>query len=233
MSKYRQAFPMDKALIVVIHVKDIKQAVENANIAFGEGADGVFLISHNRDLWLLYMSYLNVSNEHRGKWVGLNLLSGAPLPQIIDFAEGRLIKGLWFDSIGYEEENELPVKMVEEMRNYQISTGASNILIFGGVAFKYQSHVKDPAKAAALVAPHVDVVTTSGDGTGIAAPVDKIKAMKEAIGEHPLAIASGISPENIDLFKPYADCFIVASAISSSFNQLDPKRVKMMVDSLK
>lgn len=68
----------------------------------------------------------------------------------------------------------------------------------------------------------MDAVTTSGPGTGYAADIEKIRRMKQALGNTPLAIASGITPENIVNYLPHADCFLVATEISRNFTELDP-----------
>src|SRR3989344_2491051 len=62
---------------------------------------------------------------------------------------------------------------------------------------------------------YVDTVTTSGDKTGSPPDVAKVQAMREAIRPHDsLALASGVSVENVALFKPYVDTFLVASSIT-------------------
>ena len=54
--------------------------------------------------------------------------------------------------------------------------------------------------------------------------------MKEAIGDHPLAIASGISLENVEQFLPYSDAFLVAtSLLKPGTEDFDPQRVKDLV----
>ena len=45
--------------------------------------------------------------------------------------------------------------------------------------------------------------------------------MKEAIGDFPLAIASGITPANIADYLPVSDCYLVATGISKTFEELD------------
>ncbi len=75
----------------------------------------------------------------------------------------------------------------------------------------------------------MDVVTTSGPGTGHAVHVDKIRAMKEALGQFPLAIASGITAENVQDYLPWSDCYLVATGISKSFVELDPILVKALI----
>jgi len=44
-----------------------------------------------------------------------------------------------------------------------------DVLYFGGVAFKYQTPSEDVKKSSEAATPYVDVITTSGAGTGIAA----------------------------------------------------------------
>jgi predicted TIM-barrel enzyme len=76
----------------------------------------------------------------------------------------------------------------------------------------------------------MDVVTTSGPGTGIAAARAKIVAMKEAVGGFPLAIASGITPDNVADYLDVADCFLVATGISRSFTELDPEKTRTLIE---
>ena len=117
-------------------------------------------------------------------------------------------------------------------------TGSSSVwrtwegLYFGGVAFKYQREVP-PEKlgdAAKLASKYMDVVTTSGPGTGRAAAVEKIATMKKALGDFPLAIASGITPDNAADFLPHADCFLVATGISSQFDELDRDMLRALME---
>src|SRR5262245_19066696 len=77
---------------------------------------------------------------------------------------------------------------------------------------------------------YMDVVTTSGPGTGHAADTNKIWRMKLALGDTPLAIASGITPENVGNYLPHADSFLVATGISHSFTELDPSRVRALIE---
>jgi predicted TIM-barrel enzyme len=106
---------------------------------------------------------------------------------------------------------------------------APNCLYFGGVAFKYQREVSDLELACQVAARYMDVVTTSGPGTERAAAVDKILRMKQALGDTPLAIASGITPENVVHYLAYADSFLVATGISRSFAELAPDRLASLI----
>ena len=82
-------------------------------------------------------------------------------------------------------------------------------------------------KAALLAAKFMDVVTTSGSATGVAAHVKKISDMRAGCGDVTLAVASGITPENASQYVTLVDAFLVATGISprGDFYNLDPGRL--------
>ena len=74
------------------------------------------------------------------------------------------------------------------------------------------------------------MITTSGQGTCIAASIEKIKRIRTGAGEYPIAIASGITPENVVDYLPYADAFLVATGISKDSYHLDREKVRKLID---
>jgi uncharacterized protein len=80
----------------------------------------------------------------------------------------------------------------------------------------------------------MEVVTTSGPGTGRAPELEKIKIMGEAAKQcgRGLAIASGVTPENVAQFMPYATHILVATGVSQSFQELDFGRMKLLVEAI-
>ena len=66
-------------------------------------------------------------------------------------------------------------------------------MLFTGLAFKYQPQPKDIELACQESILTSDVSTTSGPGTGKAADINKILELRSHLGEHPMAIASGVS----------------------------------------
>lgn len=234
MSKFTKVFPKGKAFLPVIHVATVAQAKRNAAIAFQEGADGIFLISHDADVnaSVLRAIYHEVRNVFTKEWIGINFLDMEP-EETIPFAFPS-VSGLWHDNIG----------ITDDPRSTQRASAIATLfdawqqeymceaLHFGSVAFKYQDAVKDPAAAAEIAMPYTDVITTSGSATSEAPNLEKIVAMREATGGFPLAIASGVTAQNVGTFLPYADCFLVASSIGSSFTEFDPYKVRAFVKAL-
>ena len=221
MANYRSVFPKQNTFLAVIHAENEVQAMQNIAIAHDNGADGVFLINHTISPDVLVGIYASARMAFPTFWIGMNMLGIHPLLALSRIPDNK--GGLWVDDAGIKESGE----NTDARRFLDACSVKSHWkgLYFGGVAFKYQRAVKDFGHVARLAVPFVDVVTTSGDGTGIAPDIEKIRVMKEAIGTHPLAIASGITPENASQYLEWADCILVATGISDSHTKLNPSRV--------
>jgi len=227
MSTFRKVFKGKHTFLAVVHVEGGAQALRNARIAEQEGADGIFLINHSISYVSLVECYREIREQLPGFWIGLNCLDlGMSAVSYIP----KDTAGVWIDNAGVSEGRN-PVVGAQEFARLRRDSEWFGVY-FGGVAFKYQGHIKNVARVAKLAVPFVDVITTSGPGTGMAADLTKICKMKMAIGNHPLAIASGITPENVEKYMPYVDCFLVATGISDSHTELNPFKVRKLAKAL-
>ena len=143
---------------------------------------------------------------------------------------GTRIDAYWADDARINERS-IFQEEAEAIRNsYAASNWAG--LYFGGTAFKKQRPVseKDFATAAEIAGNYTDVVTTSGIATGTAADLQKITTFRAALADTPLALASGITPENARKYR-MVDCFMVATGINieHDFYQIDSKKLKQLV----
>jgi uncharacterized protein len=226
---------MKKRLLPVIHIKTPEHTLEQVDVAVANGADGVWLINHApHGEGSATMQHLErARHRHPDLWIGVNLL-GTPAHvamRIVTMTSirGARIDGLWADDSGIRDDGASP-----KARNVWTAKREAGWEgeYFGSVAFKAGPIIQDPAKAAAAAVPFMDVVTTSGTATGVAADLDKVRAMKEAVGDHRLAVASGITPENARDYMPYVDDFLVATGISQNFHTLDPAKVRVLAATL-
>jgi hypothetical protein len=208
----------------VVHVSSDDLAVAQAKLVLDCGAGGFFLIDHSRGHEALLRTYAAVRAALPDAWIGLNFLDLDPMEAITALPEDA--QALWVDDGGIDEWTQEQPRAAAVLK--AIRDARPHALLYGGVAFKYQDAVKSPAAVAALAAPYMDVVTTSGSGTGKAPSPDKIIAMKAAIGDKALAVASGISAENVHLFRDHVDCFMVASSIAAEFDTFNPVKVVSM-----
>ena len=226
--RFRRRFPAGHVVLPVIHVAARDQALRNAETARRCGAQGVFLINHAVGAAELLDVHAAVVAAQPDWWVGVNCLDLSPR-ETVERVSAR-VDGIWVDNALIDERSadQPAAASVTEA----IAESGWPGLYFGGVAFKYQRPVEDLAVAVRSSIGYVDVVTTSGPGTGQAATVEKIRTMKEALGEAPLAIASGITPENVCDYLPCSDCYLVATGVSESFEELDEMRLRALVDAV-
>jgi hypothetical protein len=222
-------FPKGHIVLPVIHAASEEQAQRNAEIAHRAGAPGVFLINHVVGSVELLNIHDTVSRHFPDWWIGVNCLDLFPA-DVVKRVSNR-VAGIWADNAMIMETAQEQPEATEILTTIR-KTGWPG-LYFGGVAFKYQRHVDDVRAAARVAQGYMDVVTTSGPGTGHAAHVEKIRAMKAALSDFPLAIASGITPENVNDYLPVSDCYLVASGISDSFEELSYERVRDLLDTVR
>lgn len=216
-------------VLPVIHVLDSARTRQNVEILLEAGAQGCFLINHDfepekflpiiRDtraafpsLWMA-VNFLAVTGEHAFPMLG----------QLQD--EGCQVDAYWADDACIDENG-----TNTEAKTIAAARAASGWdgLYFGGTAFKKQREVAPDryGDAAREACPFMDVITTSGVATGQEADLNKIETFRAAIGDRPMALASGISPENA---RSYADvdCFMVATGINvpGNFYDIDAGRL--------
>lgn len=227
MSKYLERFP-NRAFFPVIHVVDYEQAYRNTSIAFDNGGDGVFLINHMPGgAKRLLEIYTKIRQQFAQEWIGLNFL-GIKLEDVFELVP-KDANGLWTDTACIQVEQG---KKQSRAASFQIQRQYWDGIFFGGVNFKYrQSFYSDPFISAQLAIPYVDIITTSGAGTGFEPSLEKIETMRSAIGNHPLANASGIDAKNIYKYLKYLDAYLVSTGISfKNTDELDPTLTRELAD---
>lgn len=218
-----------KTVLPVIHVESLDQAVRNVTIAQKAGADGVFLINHSMTSEDLLTIAEEVSYRFPGFWLGVNCLDMGPKETFATI--NNKVNAVWADNAGIDEDK-AEQTFAEEVMAVR-KAHAPHAMYFGGVAFKYQRQVVDVESAVLAAEKYMDVITTSGVGTGHAADLTKLRRMKTAAPNAKIAVASGITPENVHEYLPYVDYFLVATGISKSFTELDQDKATALVKAVK
>jgi hypothetical protein len=168
------------------------------------------LISHSQDNDYLLKTAIKVKAEYPDLWVGVNFLGYKPWDALNMYMPK--IDGLWIDETLSTD--------IWDKRKY-------HGMVFGGLAFKYQKQPTDLQLACEAAVATTHVATTSGPGTGIEAGVQKIKFIRHHLGNHPMAIASGVTSDNVGNYAGDIDYLLVASSITQPrsemiiYNKLD------------
>jgi predicted TIM-barrel enzyme len=223
MNRILEVFRRPRVLLPVVHPVTRDHALAAVDVAVAAGADGVFLIDQGLGEREVLALIGEVHRRHPTLWVGLNLLTRAPADALaVALAANGRIDGIWSDNAGVDE-RAVAQPRADEFVEARRRLGWQG-LYFGGVAFKYQREVAptDLGTAAARAAAYLDVVCTSGPGTGHAADPAKPRAMREGAPDVAIALASGVTTANIDAYLPYVDAYLVGTGIERALGVLDP-----------
>lgn len=205
------------AVFPVIHHLDADTTLSEIMVARACGADGAFLISHHSaDRELLAVARRAI-HENDDFPIGLNLLS-VPCVQAVKMAMDVGSTLVWGDDMGVDSKG-----LTADGRELSALARANPLLtLFAGVAFKYRPHEDDPVGAAAHARAAGFVPTTSGDGTGHAPTVSKIKSMGAGGA---LAIASGMTPDNVRQYAHDLTHILVATGVARTEYHIAPAKL--------
>ena len=225
------------AVLPVIHVLEHAQTSRNIICAEQQGVAGVFLINHDFDVETFLPIVKSVRKAHPDIWLGLNFLAITgknAFPVLVKLGkDGIRIDGYWADDSRIDE-NRAPDDQPEASEILEIKNSCEwDGLYFGGTAFKKQREVneKDHLVCAQIGSLYMDVVTTSGIATGQEAGIRKIDVFRQGVGKSALALASGITPENISRYVEYLDAILVATGINfdGDFYNIDESRLRKLL----
>lgn len=233
-TEFRASFGVRGPVVLpVIHVLDTARTLANIDVLTSEGAQGCFLINHDFGVDAFVPIIREVREACPDLWMGLNFLAVTGLdafPKLAELQrEGCAVNAYWADDARIDEQAET---QTEAQAIHDARPGWTGLYV-GGTAFKKQRPVAeaDYGRAAAIARDWMDVVCTSGTATGIEADDGKIATFRAALGDAPLALASGVTPDNAHRYAQ-ADCFMVATGINypDNFYDIDPARLRRLLD---
>ncbi len=211
-------------VLPVIHHLDAQTTLAEAALAFRCGADGVFLISHHGQCMDLLELARVVKARAPEKLVGVNLLSKSCLTAYDLAAESRCDM-VWSDNVGVSS---IGVTQIGWQLADRLTGSGPKLLVFGSVAFKYQPNDPFPAVAARMAADLGMVPTTSGVATGVPPTVEKIAAMSMAT-DGLLAVASGMTCENVEDYASHLSHIMVSTGVSVDDYHFDRQKLSDFV----
>lgn len=225
------------AILPVIHVLDLEQTVRNILIGTTEGVPGVFLINHDFPYPELLPIIKQVRQCFPALWFGVNFLgvTGREAFPVLGglYAQGVKVDAYWADDARIDERAG-EQKEADDIAGIRESSGWDG-LYFGGTAFKKQREVEvvDYGLSAEIASRYMDSVTTSGVATGKPAALSKMETFRRGCGDNPLAVASGVTPDNVGDYADMVDAILVATGINhpGDFYNIDPARLQRLISS--
>ena len=216
-------------VIAVIHHRDEETSLRNADTAAWAGCAGVCFI----DMGGHPTSVDSPARRTKSRYgdallVGTNRFTVDP-PVAIRMDAELGLDFTWCDNPGTSSSGNKPYPFggtYADRINAELEKHPTH-KFFGSVAFKTQEIDPDPGLAALQAAWNDWIPTTSGIATGIAPEIEKLKTMHDRLnGACDLAVASGVTPENVGEISRYVEWIFVATGASSSFHELDSEKLR-------
>jgi predicted TIM-barrel enzyme len=109
--------------------------------------------------------------------------------------------------------------------------------VMGGVRFKYQPLLSERSLEEDLVTAmgRCDAICVTGDATGHETSIEKIRRFRECIGDFPLFVCAGVTPENVREQLELCDGAVVGSYFKDTYKDsgdVDPEHVRKLMDAV-
>ncbi|MCH8967647.1 MAG: BtpA/SgcQ family protein [Planctomycetes bacterium] len=256
-------FASDKAIVGMIHVRAlpgtphhrlsidriVETAADEARVLAEAGCDALIIENmHDRPYLnrtvgpeiVAGMTAVAVAVRSAADLpLGVQVLGGANREALAVAQAGGAgfvrVEGFVFAHVA--DEGLMPVADAGPLLRYRKQIGAEDIAILADVKKKHASHsitadvdLAETARAAEFFG--ADGVIVTGIATGRPTDRDDVQCVKEAV-DLPVAIGSGLTPENLACYWPFADLFIVGSFVKQDgvwSNPIDAGRLGAFMD---
>lgn len=203
-----------KPIIAMLHLMGntsddvLERAKRETNIYFDNGVDAVLVENYfgSTDDCKRVLEYL--CSHMPDKLFGVNILGDYK-------AAFRLAKDYKADFVQIDS-------VCGHLRPAQDETYAAELMkskkdmpfqVLGGLRFKYQPirSGRTLADDAALAKLRCEAVVTTGEGTGIDCPTEKLRKFRDVLNDFPLIVGAGVTAANVKEKLIYSDGAIIGS----------------------
>lgn len=227
-NRYNQVFGRIP-ILGMIHMagqNPVKRALEELTLFEEEGVDGAIIENYHGSVEDVIATIQETSKRKQNVVVGVNVLpnefhQSLPLAQRYgaDFVQLDQVAGTYrFGRLDLEHYKKVKSQHPE-------------IIVLGGVWPKYYHPVEGSNLEADLTTgmQRAEAIVVTGAGTGKETPFDKIKRFREIIGEHPLVVGAGLTPENAYEQLCISNGAIVGTSLKTddnTYNPMDRQRIR-------
>jgi len=222
---FTQVFSTKKPIIGMIHCagntpkEKTQRALEELTIYQEEGIDGAIVEDYHGEYEDVYQVLQSSKERYPGLVIGLNLLRKSY--PVFGLAQTHGIRYIQFDSI---PTSDITTEIYDQKRRE-----FPDLAILGGVGFKYIPATGNPLQHDLEKGrSRYDAIVTTGTGTGIETPLEKLRQYKSLLGQFPLIVGAGVTASNAYEQLSIADGAIVGSYFKSEGDTQSPvKRHKV------
>lgn len=233
--KFRKISSNRRQLWVVSYVEkkgglDIAEAaLADLRASIQAGADAIVYINEETSYQDLETALTAARKSHPDFPMGVNYLGDPDEPYgyrgSFELAKKFQLEITWTDFSGVDliqERKQVNLQDIEKLR-------PSETFYCSGVQFKYSTLLqpeKNLETSALQAMGWVDGINLSGPKTGIPCPSENAQRVRQAVGDYPIGVASGVSIENVEELLPFVDYYLVASSIQTKEHCLIEDRIR-------
>jgi len=215
-NKFQRLFSVKKPIIGMIHLagnslnEKIGRALNELEIYQSEGVDGAVVEDYHADGNSLISVLKEISKKQWNLKLGVNYLRDPNWG--FELAQKYGASFVQIDSVD------------EDLDRYSSERKTfPNLAVLGGVRFKYQpSTGKSLEEDIVQGKSRCDAIVTTGDGTGLETPIEKLKQFKHILPNFPLIVGAGVDYSNVIEQLMIADSAIVGSYFKPEKNTYAP-----------
>lgn len=219
INNFQAIFQTQKPVIGMIHLagknskERVKRALEELTIYQEEGIDGAIIEDYHGNSQDVYETLRQSSLLELRIIRGINVLQNpySAFKLAYDFG-ARFIQ---FDSV---QTPDLDLRLYNKFRKKY-----PNIVVLGGIGFKYTSSTGNPLGIDLEEGKsRCEAIVTTGSGTGIETPINKLRQYKELLGDFSLVVGAGVNLDNVYEQLQICDGAIVGSYFKPNGDTTQP-----------
>lgn len=216
----RTVFGTDKPIIGMLHLKGstdqeiLEIAEKEMEILLSGQADGVLVENYFGSPQQAEMVLRFISEKYPDICYGINLLHDDVMG--FELAQKYHAKFIQLDSVAGHLNPQEDKEFDTFITNVRGKCGA---FVLGGVRFKYQPYKSGRRLDEDLMIgmKRCDAIVVTGDATGQETDLSKIGTFRDIIGDFPLFVGAGMTPENVAEQMRFADGAIVGSYFKDTY----------------
>lgn len=236
MNRVTELFRKKQPVLAMLHLKGsddddvLKRAKDEIRIYYENGADAVVVENYYGNYYQMEKVLSFLQNNYSDHIYGVNCLNMDVMGFELAMTYGA--KFVQLDSVAGHLKIRDDFSFEAFMNMYRKK---SDVFVLGGVRFKYQPYLSGRSleEDLKIAMNRCDAIVVTGDHTGEETDLAKIKAFREIIGDFPMIIGAGITPENAAEQMSYADGAIVGSYLKDNHiddGEVEPEHVRKIVD---
>jgi len=204
MSRFYELFQR-KPIIGMLHLGGNFpefQAMDDLHAYEEESLDGVIVENYHGSIENVENILCSLSTIIPSTKIGVNILG--------DFESAFGLAARW--NAGFIQIDSIQPPDIDEERYHQCREKYSNLVVLGGVGFKYTTNPKGNLESWLEIGKsRCDAIVTTGPATGKETPIEKLRQYRKLLGDFPLIEGAGSNPKNVYEHLRITDGVIVGS----------------------